>query len=149
MIRNPLLRARVSAPRTNGVDHILPGGAQPRHLARALLVVVFDAFLGLEDRILAARHDGLHARRRRTEGRRHLRGFDDTEATAGTSADEEDAAAATQRLCDDLHAVRNAVAFTMNRGDHLPVFGDHQVDELADGRFVECEAVGVDGFGGE
>ena len=146
MMRRPLLRARVSAPRTNGVRPLAETPTttsffvgRSRAIARApFLVVVLDAFLRLEDRVLAAGHDRLHAGRRGAERRRHLGGLDDAEPAAGAGADEEDAAAAAQRLCDDFHAVREAVALAVDRRHDLAVFGDHQVDDLADGRFVEC-----------
>ena len=117
--------------------------------ARALLVIILDAFFRLEHRVLAARHDRLHHIRRRAERRRHLGGFDHAEAAAGAGADEDDAAAAAERFRQHFDAVREAVAFALDRRDDLAVFGDHQVDDVLAGGLVEVEAVGIDCFGGK
>ena len=157
MIFAPALRARVRPPRTKGVMPLAETPmttsflleAQAGDAARPFLVVVFDAFLGFEHRLLAARHDRLHERRRRAEGRRHLGGFDDAEPSAGAGADEDDAAALLERLGDDLDAVRDPLAFLVDGGDDLAVLVDHHVDDLGNGRLVERETDGVDGFGGQ
>jgi hypothetical protein len=73
MIRDPALRARVSAPRTNCVmplgrhaDHDVGlGRVEARHRPRAFFVVVLDAFLGAEDRVAAAGHHRLDEQRDR------------------------------------------------------------------------------------
>ena len=66
MIFAPALRARVRPPRTNGVMPLADtpmttsaAEAQPADAAGAFFVVVLDAFLGLEHRLLAAGHDRL------------------------------------------------------------------------------------------
>ena len=115
MIFAPALRARVSAPRTNGVmplaetpmtTSFLP--SRSRAILRApFLVVVLDPFLRLEHRFLSAGHDRLHERRAGAECRRHLGRFDDAEPAAGAGADEDDAAALAERLRDDLDALRD------------------------------------------
>ena len=115
MIFAPALRARVSAAAHerrhaaggHADDDVLLVEPQARDAPRAFLVVVLDAFLGLEDRLLAAGHDRLHDARRGAERRRHLGGFDDPEAAAGAGTDEDNPAALAQGVRDDLDPVRD------------------------------------------
>ena len=106
MIFEPARRARVNAPRTNGV---MPLADTPMTTSRLVgssrftdrapfLVVVLDAFLRAQHRVLAAGHDREDEIGVGAEGGRHLGRFEDAEASAGAGAHEHDAAAVAQRL---------------------------------------------------
>ena len=137
------------AARRHADDHVLLGRPQPVDDARAFLVVVLDAFLGLQDRVLAAGHDRLHQIGAGAEGRRHLGRFEHAEAAAGAGADEDDAAALPQRLGDDVDADGDALLLALDRGEHLAVFVQHPFDDVGGGELVDGERGRVDGFGGK
>ena len=157
MTREPALRALVSAPRTNGVMPLADTpittsffvGSSRVIGARAFFVVVFGAFLGADDGVLAAGHDGLDQLGIGAEGRRHLGGLDDAEAAAGAGADEHDPPALAQRLGAHVGAERDAIALLLDRREHAAVFGEHQVDDAAGVELVDGERGGIDGFGGK
>ena len=157
MIFEPARRARVSAPRTNGVMPLADTpmttsflvGLQAVDRARAFFVVVLDAFLGVQERVLAAGHDRLHQIRAGAEGRRHLRRLEDAEPAAGAGADEDDAAALAQRLRDDVDADGDALLLALHRREHLAVLVQHALDDVGGGELVDGERGGVDGFGGK
>ena len=44
-------------------------------------------------------------------------------------ADEHDAAALAERLGQDVGAEGDAIALALDGGEHLPVFGDHEIDD--------------------
>ena len=78
------------------------------------------------------------------EGGRHLGGLENPEPPAGAGADEDDPAALAQRRGDHLDADGDALALAPDRGQHLAVFVDHQVDDLVGGELVDAEARRVD-----
>ena len=56
--------------------------------------------------------------------------FEDTEPSAGAGADEDDAAVLAERLRDDVHADRDALLLTLDRSEHLAVFGEHSLHDV-------------------
>ncbi len=155
--REPALRALVSAPRTNGVMPLAETptttsflvGTEPGDGARAFFVVVFGAFLGADDGVLAAGHDALDQLGIGPEGRRHLGGLDDAETAAGAGAHEHDPAALAQRLGAHVGAERDPVAFLLDGREHAAVLGEHQVNDAAGVELVDGERSGIDGLGGK
>jgi len=84
MILSPAFRAR--SGRRARTRHPLADTPRQRRgwwtkaaIARPFLVVVLDALARLEHRFLATRHDGVHARRQRTERRREFGGLEHTQ----------------------------------------------------------------------
>ena len=140
---------RRDAARRDADDDVTVREAEAADAAAAFLVVVLDAFLGLEHRGLAAGHDRLDEPWRRAERWRHLGGFHHAQPATRPCADEDHAAALAQRLRDDLDAVRDLLFLFLDRGDHLAVLVDDQVDDVSDRRLVDREARGVDLFGGK
>ena len=130
-------------------DDVLLGRVEPRDGAGAFFVVVFGAFLGADDGVLAAGHDALHQQRVGAEGRRHLGRLDDAQPAAGAGADEHQAAALAQGLGAHVGAERDAVALLLHRGEHAAVFGQHEVDNAAGVELVDVQRSGVNGFGGK
>ena len=130
-------------------DDVLLGRIEARDRPRAFLVVVFGAFLGADDGVLAAGHDALDQLGTGAEGRRHLGGLDDAEAAAGAGADEDDAPALAQRLRAHVGAERDAIALLLDGRQHAAVLGEHQVDDAAGVELVDGEGSGIDGLGGE
>ena len=96
-------------------DDVLLRRLEPLDRARAVLVAVLGAFLRVEERVLAAGHDGLNRVGVGAERRRHLRRLDDAEPSAGAGADEDDAAALAQRLDDDVDADARCAASRAGR----------------------------------
>ena len=130
-------------------DDVLLRRSQAGDRARALFVVVLDAFLGAEDGLAAAGHDRLHERRIGAEGRRHLRRLENAEPAARAGADEDDAAVLAQCRGDHLDADRDPLLLALDGREHLAIFVDHQVDDVVGLELVDAEARGVDCFGGE
>ena len=157
MMRSPALRAARQRA-AHELRHAAGGDAdddvpllrpQARDCPRAFLVVVLDAFLGLEDGVLAAGHDRADARRGDAEGRRHLGRLDHAQAPARAGADEDHPPALAERLGDHLDAGGDPLLLAVHGGDDLAILVDHQVDDVADRGRVQRQAVGIDRFGGE
>ena len=117
--------------------------------ARALFVVVLDAFLRGEDRVAPAGHHRLNILWLRSERRRHLGGLEDAQASARAGTHEDDPSALAERRRDHLHADGDAFALAPHGFEHLAVFVEHQVDDVVGGELVDPETDGVDGFGGQ
>src|SRR6266478_3025364 len=95
--------------------------SQAHDRTRALFVVVLDAFFGLQDGVLTARHDRLDQIRARTEGRGHFGRLDDAQPTAGASADEDDATTFAEGLSNEVNADGDTVFFTLDCDEHLAI----------------------------
>jgi hypothetical protein len=54
-----------------------------------------------------------------------------------------------ERLGEQVGAKRDAVALALHGQQHLPVLGEHQVDDARCRQLVDCEGGGVDRFGGK
>jgi hypothetical protein len=48
---------------------------------------------------------------------------------------------------NDFDTVGDAFFLFLNRGDDFPILVEDDVDDLADGGFIDCEAGRIDGFG--
>ncbi len=120
---------------------------QPGDLPRPFFVVVLGAFLGLEDRALAAGHDRLDDVGIGAERGRHLRGFEDAEPAAGPGPDEDNAPVLPDRLGQHVGAKRDAIALPLHGRQHLAVFGDHEIDNATGREFVDRERGWIDRLG--
>src|SRR5439155_25091192 len=135
------------AARRYANDDVFLAGTQPVDRPRAFLMVVLDPFFRADDRILPAGHDGEDELGAGPEGRRHLGRLEHPQAPAGAGADENDAAAAPERLRDDLDAARNPLFLALDGGEHLPVFVEHSLDNVSGRELVDGERRRVDCFG--
>ena len=106
--------------------------AQAADAARAFLVVVLDAFLGAEHRLLSAGHDRLHER---CGGVPKVGGISEASTTPSrplVPAPMKMTRPPLRRAWrDDLDAVRDALFLLLNRGDDLAVLVDHHLDDVA------------------
>ena len=64
----------------------------------AVVIAIFDALFGVQDGIASAGHDRLNHRGGRAERWGHFGRFENAPASAGTGADEDDAAALRKTL---------------------------------------------------
>ncbi len=155
MIRVPTLRAIVSAPRTNCV---IPLAETPmtmsflrgrrRETARApSFVVILDTFFGREDGVATSGHDCLYVVGLGSKGRWHLGGFENTQPSTGTGADEDDSSAFAERRCNHLDANGDTLALAPYGFEHPAIFVEHQVDDVVGGELVDAETERVDGLG--
>src|SRR5688572_22240442 len=123
-------------------DHRVSGSHVP-HRRPARSRVVLGALDAARERARASRDHGADQRRRRSKGRRTLRGFEGREPAARAGAHEEETAPAPEVCDDQLHgASRGARDARDGRGDRrvLPVDAG---DDGARGKSIEVPGPGI------
>ena len=115
--------------------------AQPLRLVPALVVAVLRPFHGAEHRVLAPGHDGADAVGVRPERRRALRGLQHAQAPAGARAQEHDAAAALQRVRDQVGRARDRARWPSGGDQRPPVLVEEQRDHARGWRRVSSRSL--------
>ncbi len=118
-------------------------------VVRAEFGRVFGGFAGGSERGVAAGDDGVKEIGRDGKGGRALAGIEDSETSAGSGADVEQAAAAAEAIGDGVHCRGNARKFGANGGSdgRVCVVDDHE--HLERGDLVDVCRAGIEGLGGE
>src|SRR5258708_7085693 len=108
------------------------------------ILVAVPAFSRVEPAMISGPTDGA---RRGPERRRHLGGFHHAQPAARARADEDHPSPFSQRLGNDLDAVRDLFSLALDRRKDFPILVDDHVDDVADCGFVDREAGGIDLLG--